>query len=38
MTLYELIDLIILSFGVLLDLIVCVITVLSFLAKRKRKK
>lgn len=38
MTLYELIDLIILSFGVLVDLIVCIINILSFLAKSKGKK
>lgn len=38
MTLYELISLIIISAGVLVDLVACVATILSFRAKRKGKK
>ena len=38
MTLYELINLIIISAGVLVDLVACVVSILSFRAKRKGKK
>jgi uncharacterized membrane protein len=38
MTLYDLITLIIISTGVLVDLVACVVSVLSFLSKKKDKK
>ena len=38
MTLYELINLIIISAGVLVELVACVVSILSFRAKRKGKK
>ncbi len=38
MTLYDLITLIIISAGVLVDLVACVVSVLSFLSKKKDKK
>ena len=38
MTLYELINLIIISAGVLVDLVACVVAVLSFLKSRKNKE
>ena len=38
MTIYELITLIIISAGVLVDLVACVIAVLSFLKSRKNKE
>ena len=38
MTLYDLITLIIISAGVLVDLVACVVSVLSVLSKKKDKK
>ena len=38
MTLYELISLIIIAAGVLVDLVACVVSVLSFLKSRKKKE
>ena len=38
MTLYELISLIIIAAGVLVDLVACVVSVLSFLSRKKDKK
>lgn len=38
MTIYDLITLIIISAGVLVDLVACVVSILSFLKSRKNKE